>query len=50
VADAGAINVLYGSTTGLQTLSPADQFWSQDSSGVEDTAEEDDKFGFGLPY
>src|SRR5439155_18894373 len=28
VVDAGAVNVLYGSPTGLQTSSPADQFWS----------------------
>lgn len=43
--DAGAVHVLYGSASGLQTSSPADQFWHQDSPGVEDTAEENDRFG-----
>jgi hypothetical protein len=43
--DAGAVHVLYGSNAGLQTSSPADQFWTQDSPGVEDTAEEGDRFG-----
>ncbi len=42
---AGAMNVIYGSAAGLQTSSPADQFWHQDSPGVEDTAEESDRFG-----
>jgi len=41
----GAANVLYGSAGGLQTIAPADQFWSQDSPGVKDTAESEDNFG-----
>jgi hypothetical protein len=46
LVNAGAVHVLYGSNSGLQTSSPADQFWTQDSPGVEDTAEEGDRFGF----
>ena len=44
-AHAGAMNVLYGSATTLQAASPDDQFWSQDTAGVRDAAEENDGFG-----
>ena len=40
--DAGAVNVIYGSSTGL-TATDA-QFWNQDS-GIADTAEPGDHFG-----
>lgn len=40
VADAGAVNVLYGTSTGLAAAN--DQFWQQDAAGVEDDA---DQFG-----
>jgi hypothetical protein len=43
--DAGAVNVLYGSAAGLQAVSPDDQFFTQDSPGVKDIAEEQDRFG-----
>jgi hypothetical protein len=46
ITEAGAVNVLYGSTTGLTAT--ADQFWHQDSSGIKDVAEEDDVFGLTL--
>src|SRR5439155_15358990 len=45
---AGAVNVLYGSATGLQatgTGGPDDQFWTQDSSGVVGSSEAFDSFG-----
>jgi hypothetical protein len=45
VLNAGAVNVLYGSAGGLQATSPDDQFWTQDSPGVKDTAEDSDRFG-----
>src|SRR5437773_9343304 len=48
---AGAVNVIYGSTTGLQatgTGGPDDQFWNQDSTSVKDAAEEGDRFGQSL--
>jgi hypothetical protein len=48
VMDAGAVNVLYGSSSGLQATSPDDQFWSQDSAGVKDVAEASDGFARGL--
>lgn len=47
VGRAGAVNVIYGSSSGLQTSSPADQLWHQDSPGVEDSSEVKE-FGFGL--
>jgi FG-GAP repeat len=46
VPGAGAVNVLYGSTTGV--TSTADQFWNQDSTGIMDAAEAGDEFGWSL--
>jgi len=43
--DAGEVNVLYGSDTGL---SVRDQLWSQNTSGIGGEAEEDDGFGTSL--
>jgi FG-GAP repeat len=48
LADAGAIEVLYGTAAGLQADSPDDQFWTQDSPGVKDQAEAGDEFGWGF--
>jgi disulfide bond formation protein DsbB len=42
-SDAGAVNVLYGSSTGLTAT--GDQFWHQNSSGIADAAEQSDVFG-----
>jgi hypothetical protein len=44
--DAGAATVIYGSAGGLAATaaSPA-QLWTQDSSGINDTAQPDDNFG-----
>jgi hypothetical protein len=46
INDAGAINVLYGSSSGLTVLN--DQLWTQDTEGMRDLAEEGDEFGFSL--
>ena len=46
VTEAGAVSILYGSTTGLSAT--GDQFWHQDSPGIKDVVEEDDVFGFAL--
>jgi hypothetical protein len=46
IIDAGAVNVLYGSTTGL--TSTGSQQWTQNSSGIGDAAEDGDEFGFSL--
>ena len=36
----GAVNVIYGSPNGLSATSPKpDQFWTQDTGGIEDVAE-----------
>lgn len=45
----GAVNVIYGSSSGLSpTLKLPDQFWTQDSSNINDVAEGDDQFGSSL--
>jgi disulfide bond formation protein DsbB len=46
VGDAGAVQVLYGSATGLTTA--GNQLWTQDSPGVLDAAEVNDRFGSAL--
>src|SRR5439155_6825078 len=43
---AGAANVLYGSVTGI--TASGDQFWHQDSSNINNTAETDDEFGLSV--
>jgi FG-GAP repeat protein len=53
IVDAGAVHVLYGSQpgdgiTGDGLTTAFNQFWTQDSPGVPDTAEEGDKFGSSL--
>jgi len=49
ITDAGAVEVLYGSSSGLSATSPiADQLWTQDSANVNDPAEASDGFGFSL--
>jgi hypothetical protein len=47
VLDGGAVSVIYGAAvTGLD-LSSA-QYWTQDSTGIQDTAENNDQFGWSL--
>ncbi|MBI4261719.1 MAG: FG-GAP repeat protein [Actinobacteria bacterium] len=46
VADAGAVNVLYGSAAGLSAA--GDQVWTQNSPGVLDVSETGDRFGLSL--
>ncbi len=47
--DAGAVNVLYGSSNGLSATSPRpDQFWTQSTTDVNDLAEAGDFFGASL--
>jgi hypothetical protein len=49
VTQAGEVQVLYGSSTGLSATSPiSDQVWTQNSANVDDVAEEADIFGFSL--
>lgn len=43
---AGAVNLLFGSAAGL--TGAGSQFWSQESPGVQDIAEENDFFGSAL--
>jgi FG-GAP repeat protein len=46
IRDAGAVNVLYGTTSGISSAN--DQFWSQASSGILETAESGDHFGHSI--
>jgi hypothetical protein len=47
--DAGSVNVIYGSTTGLSASSPlADQIWAQDSAGISGASEKNDHMGASL--
>ena len=49
VVDVGAVHVIYGSTGGLNaTAVLPDQFWTQNSTDVEDVAEAGDAFGWAL--
>lgn len=48
IADAGQVNVIYGSASGLNQN--VQQSWSQDSSGIEGIAEAGDQFGFSLAW
>ena len=45
-SDAGAVHVIYGSSTGLN--SSGNQLWTQDTLGIDDTAQPDDRFGSAL--
>jgi len=45
-SNAGAVNVVYGSSTGLRALAgPGDQIWHQDSPGIAGGVEPFDRFG-----
>jgi FG-GAP repeat protein len=44
--DSGAVNVIYGSSTGL--ASTGNQVWTQDSGGIRDARERGDQFGRAL--
>ncbi|TAH34960.1 MAG: hypothetical protein EYC70_14280 [Planctomycetota bacterium] len=46
IADAGAVHVLYGSASG--PILSGFQTWSQDASGVNDSCEAYDRFGYSL--
>jgi hypothetical protein len=43
--DAGAVNVLHGSSAGLSATAVPDQVWTQNTASVEETAEDDDTLG-----
>lgn len=46
--DAGAVNIVYGSTDGLQVEAGNCQIWHGDSPGLPGSAEADDQFGYAL--
>ena len=43
ISNAGGVNVLYGTASGLGSAN--NQFWSQNSAGIEGTAQQDSAFG-----
>jgi hypothetical protein len=45
-SDDGAVNVIYGSSSGLAAA--GNQVWSQDSAGIGGVAERSDRFGLAL--
>jgi hypothetical protein len=47
IVDAGAVEVIYGTATGLQAAGSV--LWSENSSGVPGTADDSDRFGSSLP-
>lgn len=47
--NAGAVNVIYGSAAGLSaTAAKPDQIWTQDSNGINDSAEGGDSLGWAV--
>jgi hypothetical protein len=46
IVNAGAVNVLYGTATGVTGVDS--DYWHQDVSGIGSIAEEEDRFGFAL--
>ena len=48
VTNAGAVNVIYGSTGGLSATATPDQFWTQNTPNVAGVADVDDAFGKAL--
>jgi hypothetical protein len=49
IGNAGGVEVIYGSSVGLSATSPhADQFWTQDSANIDDSAEVEDLFALSL--
>src|SRR3989304_2178809 len=46
IVDAGAVNVIYGTANLLSAAN--DQFFTQNTTNIEDTAEASDNFGFAL--
>jgi len=48
-SDAGAVHVIYGSASGLSAFNTRpDQFWTQDTNGIANSAEQNDLFGYTL--
>jgi hypothetical protein len=48
VLNPGAVHVFYGGAAGLQSVTPDDVLWSQDSPGVRDSGERGDLMGTSL--
>jgi hypothetical protein len=48
IVDAGAVNVIYGSSSGLSATSVPDQLWHQASTNIENSPQDSDLFGIAL--
>jgi hypothetical protein len=46
ITDAGAVNVIYGSSSGL--TGARDQLWHQNTGSIQDSSESSDAFGYSL--
>lgn len=46
--DAGAVNVIYGSASGLSATIVPDQYWNQNVADVNEVVDSDDAFGYAL--
>src|SRR4051812_24459949 len=46
--DAGAVNIIYGTASGLRAS--RDQFWTQNSASIKDLCEAGDRFGSALAW
>lgn len=49
-ANAGAINVIYGDSSGISPTTPSDQVWHLNSSGVLGSTGDQDRFGSALGF
>jgi hypothetical protein len=48
ISDTGAVNVIYGSSSGLSSTTKPIQIWTQDSPFIQDKGEPNDHFGSAL--
>jgi hypothetical protein len=46
IANAGAVNVIYGTVAGLSSV--GNQFWHQNAAGIDDSVDPQDMYGFSL--
>ena len=48
IVDAGAINVIYADSGPNGLMAAGNQFWTQDSPGMQNTAHKNDQFAYSL--
>jgi hypothetical protein len=50
ISNAGVVNVIYGTASGLDANATPDQVWGLDTSGVAGTAAKNDRFGAAVAF